>query len=193
MQAVELFKKDRNLYTVSIPDGKYLSWNNDVPEATKTEIAEKLHSHLVESDPESYSGNAANYLRQELESLFESEMDGQRFYGSLADYLGSKRQASEFLKESGYTGISYPAGTIYGNGNGATNYVIFNDDDIEIKEHLQFQTRTTEQKERKKIEIQTYKFQKQHGRILISKQKTFQIKKNARAFFNFSKLQKSVK
>ena len=155
----ELFKKDRNLYTVSIPDGKYLSWNNDVPEATKTEIAEKLHSHLVESDPESYSGNAANYLRQELESLFESEMDGQRFYGSLADYLGSKRQASEFLKESGYTGISYPAGTIYGNGNGATNYVIFNDDDIEIKEHLQFQTRTTEQKERKKIEIQTYKFQ----------------------------------
>lgn len=155
----ELFKKDRNLYTVSIPDGKYLSWNNDVPEATKTEIAEKLHSHLVESDPESYSGNAANYLRQELESLFESEMDGQRFYGSLADYLGSKRQASEFLKESSYTGISYPAGTIYGNGNGATNYVIFNDDDIEIKEHLQFQTRTTEQKERKKIEIQTYKFQ----------------------------------
>ena len=155
----ELFKKDRNLYTVSIPDGKYLSWNNDVPEATKTEIAEKLHSHLVESDPESYSGNAANYLRQELESLFESEMDGQRFYGSLADYLGSERQASEFLKESGYTGISYPAGTIYGNGNGATNYVIFNDDDIEIKEHLQFQTRTTEQKERKKIEIQTYKFQ----------------------------------
>lgn len=155
----ELFKKDRNLYTVSIPDGKYLSWNNDVPEATKTEIAEKLHSHLVESDPESYSGNAANYLRQELESLFESEMDGQRFYGSLADYLGSERQASEFLKESGYTGISYPAGTIYGNGNGATNYVIFNDDDIEIKEHLQFQTRTTEQKERKKIEVQTYKFQ----------------------------------
>ena len=173
----ELFKKDRNLYTVSIPDGKYLSWNNDVPEATKTEIAEKLHSHLVESDPESYSGNAANYLRQELESLFESEMDGQRFYGSLADYLGSERQASEFLKESGYTGISYPAGTIYGNGNGATNYVIFNDDDIEIKEHLQFQTRTTEQKERnlaqdttktkgedrtmekEKIEIQTYKFQ----------------------------------
>lgn len=131
--------KTRHIYSVEIPDGKYLSWNNDVPEATKTEIAEKLHSHLVESDPESYSGNAANYLRQELESLFESEMDGQRFYGSLADYLGSERQASEFLKESGYTGISYPAGTIYGNGNGATNYVIFNDDDIEIKEHLQFQ------------------------------------------------------
>ncbi|MBR6154240.1 MAG: hypothetical protein IKQ43_07375, partial [Treponema sp.] len=131
--------KTRHIYSVEIPDGKYLSWNNDVPEATKTEIAEKLHSHLVESDPESYSGNATNYLRQELESLFESEMDGQRFYGSLADYLGSERQASEFLKESGYTGISYPAGTIYGNGNGATNYVIFNDDDIEIKEHLQFQ------------------------------------------------------
>lgn len=146
------------LYSVEIPDGKFLEWDKKVPGITKTEISEKLYAHIVESDPEAYSGNAANYLKDELASLFESEMNGQHFYGTLADYLGSEKQASEFLKESGYTGISYPAGTINGNGNDATNYVIFNDDDITIKEHLQFQLvgersimRMTQNEERKRI------------------------------------------
>lgn len=146
------------LYSVEIPDGKFLEWDKKVPGITKTEISEKLYAHIVESDPEAYSGNAANYLKDELASLFESEMNGQHFYGTLADYLGSEKQASEFLKESGYTGISYPAGIINGNGNDATNYVIFNDDDITIKEHLQFQLvgersimRMTQNEERKRI------------------------------------------
>lgn len=148
----------RNLYSVEIPDGKFLEWDKKVPGITKTEISEKLYAHIVESDPEAYSGNAANYLKDELASLFESEMNGQHFYGTLTDYLGSKKQASELLKESGYTGISYPAGIINGNGNDATNYVIFNDDDITIKEHLQFQLvgersimRMTQNEERKRI------------------------------------------
>lgn len=146
------------LYSVEIPDGKFLEWDKKVPGITKTEISEKLYAHIVESDPEAYSGNAANYLKDELASLFESEMNGQHFYGTLADYLGSEKQASEFLKESGYTGISYPAGIINGNGNDATNYVIFNDDDITIKEHLQFQLvgersimRMTQNEERKRL------------------------------------------
>lgn len=150
------------LYSVEIPDGKFLEWDKKVPGITKTEISEKLYAHIVESDPEAYSGNAANYLKDELASLFESEMNGQHFYGTLADYLadylGSEKQASEFLKESGYTGISYPAGIINGNGNDATNYVIFNDDDITIKEHLQFQLvgersimRMAQNEERKRI------------------------------------------
>ena len=146
------------LYSVEIPDGKFLEWDKKVPGITKTEISEKLYAHIVESDPKAYSGNAANYLKDELASLFESEMNGQHFYGTLADYLGSEKQASEFLKESGYTGISYPAGTINGNGNDATNYVIFNDDDITFKEHLQFQLvgersimRMTQNEERKRI------------------------------------------
>lgn len=146
------------LYSVEIPDGKFLEWDKKVPGITKTEISEKLYAHIVESDPEAYSGNAANYLKDELASLFESEMNGQHFYGTLADYLGSEKQASEFLKESGYTGISYPAGIINGNSNDATNYVIFNDDDITIKEHLQFQLvgersimRMTQNEERKRI------------------------------------------
>ncbi|MDY5817915.1 MAG: LPD23 domain-containing protein [Treponema sp.] len=146
------------LYSVEIPDGKFLEWDKKVPGITKTEISEKLYAHIVESDPEAYSGNAANYLKDELASLFESEMNGQHFYGTLADYLGSEKQASEFLKESGYTGISYPAGIINGNGNDATNYVIFNDDDITIKEHLQFHLvgersimRMTQNEERKRI------------------------------------------
>lgn len=128
----------RNLYSVEIPDGKYLQWNKNLSNNEKESLSQSLKANNI------YIGlNGIN---------------GRNLYLSISGALGSDKAASEFLKESGYTGISYPAGTIYGNGNDATNYVIFNDDDITIKEHLQFQLvgersimRMTQNEERKRI------------------------------------------
>ena len=128
----------RNLYSVEIPDGKYLQWNKNLSNNEKESLSQSLK---------------ANNIHIGLNGI-----NGRNLYLSISGALGSDKAASEFLKESGYTGISYPAGTINGNGNDATNYVIFNDDDITIKEHLQFQLvgersimRMTQNEERKRI------------------------------------------
>ena len=128
----------RNLYSVEIPDGKYLQWNKNLSNNEKESLSQSLK---------------ANNIHIGLNGI-----NGRNLYLSISGALGSDKAASEFLKESGYTGISYPAGIIHGNGNDATNYVIFNDDDITIKEHLQFQLvgersimRMTQNEERKRI------------------------------------------
>lgn len=128
----------RNLYSVEIPDGKYLQWNKNLSNNEKESLSQSLK---------------ANNIHIGLNGI-----NGRNLYLSISGALGSDKAASEFLKESGYTGISYPAGIINGNGNDATNYVIFNDDDITIKEHLQFQLvgersimRMTQNEERKRI------------------------------------------
>ena len=128
----------RNLYSVEIPDGKYLQWNKNLSNNEKESLSQSLK---------------ANNIHIDLNGI-----NGRNLYLSISGALGSDKAASEFLKESGYTGISYPAGTINGNGNDATNYVIFNDDDITIKEHLQFQLvgersimRMTQNEERKRL------------------------------------------
>ena len=128
----------RNLYSVEIPDGKYLQWNKNLSNNEKESLSQSLK---------------ANNIHIGLNGI-----NGRNLYLSISGALGSDKAASEFLKESGYTGISYPAGIINGNGNDATNYVIFNDDDITIKEHLQFQLvgersimRMAQNEERKRI------------------------------------------
>lgn len=128
----------RNLYSVEIPDGKYLQWNKNLSNNEKESLSQSLKASNIH--------------------IGLNGINGRNLYLSISGELGSDKAASEFLKESGYTGISYPAGTINGNGNDATNYVIFNDDDITIKEHLQFQLvgersimRMAQNEERKRI------------------------------------------
>lgn len=129
------------VYTVEIPDDGYLEWdrlykNEEIPaiaKALRTEI-EKDYSYgdayiewdyLEELENHAYTMSGANLLNN-IKSIF---------YGN-----EKEKKASKYLNRIGYAGIKYPAGTIHGNGNGAYNYVIFNDDDAQIVDKLLFQT-----------------------------------------------------
>lgn len=129
-----------NLYTVEIPDDGYLEWEKTIDKHNLFKISEALYKKILELDEDELYKGAEKELKEELNSVFESETDGKHLYGTITDYLGSEQSASQFLSSLGYAGIKYPAGTILGNGNGAYNYVIFNDDDARIVDHLLFQT-----------------------------------------------------
>lgn len=66
--------------------------------------------------------------------------DDMRFvYNRLSNWMGSPKAASKFLSSLGFTGIKYPAGTIYGGAEeGDVNYVIFKPEDMQIVEHEKF-------------------------------------------------------
>lgn len=117
---------ERNLYTVEIPDGNYISWEKTVSKTQKENVKNELYKKLIEED---YKG---------------AEKERKYLYGTVSSYIGSDKETSKFFKDIGFSGIEYPAGTVFGNGQNAVNYVIFNDEDIKIKEHFQFQKQEEE-------------------------------------------------
>lgn len=128
------------LYTVEIPDEGFIKWDDFVDYDTVNKAKESLFNYLIENDTEeSYAGKAKEFLKKELDYAFHAQMDGKTFYQTISSYLGSDKKTSELLKADGINGIDYPAGTHYGNGNGARNYVIFDDDDAKIINKIYFQ------------------------------------------------------
>lgn len=122
---------ERNLYTVEIPDGNYISWEKTVSKTQKENVKNELYKKLIEED---YKG-AEKEIFTELNAVFGDELDGKYLYGTISSYIGSDKETSRFFKNIGYSGIQYPAGT----PENAVNYVIFDDNDIKIKNHFQFQ------------------------------------------------------
>lgn len=134
----------RLLYTVEIPDdngSNYLEYGNPLPETLDKEaMAEAVFRRILETDEDgSYNDNTAReMLRRDLSDSFGEAEDGGTLYGTIAAYLGD-RGASEFLHGLGFVGISYPAE--YRNGgrkDKAKNYVIFNEDDLQIVDKARF-------------------------------------------------------
>lgn len=134
----------RTLLTVKIPDSGFIKWDQKVKPATLNKIKNGLYRKLAyEKDSDGYIpyAGAEAELKKELDEVFSYEYDGARLYGTVASYLGSEKNASKFLSSLGYAGNDYPAGTNFGNGHDARNYVIFNDEDAVIIDRLLFQTR----------------------------------------------------
>lgn len=134
----------RTLYTVDIPDNGYIQWDKNVRRPTLDKIKNALFRKLAyepnEDGDYSYKG-VENELRRELDNVFNSEYEGSSLYGTVAAYLGSDKNASEFLHSIGYTGNEYPAGTNFGTSEkDARNFVIFDDFDAKIVNKLNFQT-----------------------------------------------------
>ena len=127
----------RNLYKVEIPDDGYLDWNKEYKAEDMAKIREAMQAvQPAEVQPKV---NINNYR---FRGAHKNTLSGEIIYKTISDYLGGDKKASQFLHSIGYAGIKYPAGTIHGNGNGAYNYVIFNDDDAKIVGHLFFQTQS---------------------------------------------------
>ena len=127
------------LYTVEIPDdngGNYLYWNGPVPAETIDRITEYLR--------EKYGDEVVNgrWLSNPLLSnkgVDVSARNGAAIYRQLERALGSDKKASLALAELGYAGIKYPAEfRSGGREDDAKNYVIFNENDAEITDHVRF-------------------------------------------------------
>ena len=108
----------RHLYTVEIPDNtgeNYLDW-----EGRADKIIDKIGITVEEYETNDIS-------------------TGRDVYEYLNHKLGSDKAASEFLSRAGFVGISYPAQfTTGGRSDNAKNYVIFNEEDLQIKDRISF-------------------------------------------------------
>lgn len=132
----------RHLYTIDIPDDGYIKWDDTISSKTVDKVKEELFNKLAyepNSDGEYEYKGVEKQLKKDLDDVFDSEYTGRSLYGTVSSYLGGDKEASKFLSSIGYVGIDYPAGTNYGNGNDARNFVIFNDNDAEITGKLLFQ------------------------------------------------------
>ncbi|MBO7712207.1 MAG: hypothetical protein J6S85_01730 [Methanobrevibacter sp.] len=152
--AVKEAEKSRNLYTVEIPDDGYLEWDKVYSKKDYTRIFNEYKNYLDDNNityRKEYAALDENRNVVVYDDIFEKlkntddNINGNQILGYLRSILdmpiGQKSKiVSQYLKSIGYTGIKYPAGTIHGNGNGAYNYVIFNDDDAQIINKLLFQT-----------------------------------------------------
>lgn len=121
-----------HLYTVEIPDDGYLGWRESINKDDIFRILEKAAREVPEENI------SPKYLMEDFK--YKDSQTGEYLYRELEYIFGSQKDASDFLHSIGYAGIKYPAGTIHGNGNGAYNYVIFNDEEAKIVDHLLFQT-----------------------------------------------------
>lgn len=121
-----------NLYDVDIPDdnGDYLDWENKLKKSHLNKVNKEL----------------ARIGKEPIETIYPSRVDGkvrgQDLYDELSSMLGSKEAASKLLSDSGFIGIKYPAGTIYGGAKkGDTNYVIFDENNANIVGNTRFSLR----------------------------------------------------
>lgn len=136
----------RHLYEVEIPSekhGNYIVYGNNVTDAAAKKVFDGIYKRL--SQTEEYDNpTAKKELKRELDDLKSGYGQGQPgiwkdLYGDISSYLGSDKEASLFLRSLGYVGIKYPAGSIYqGDYGGASNYVIFDENDLKIVNHTRF-------------------------------------------------------
>ena len=128
----------RHLYTVEIPDdngSNYLDWNGHPAESLLKDVG----SFLEREGFERVQDNPARYEKGESTVVLNPNATGADLYAELREALGSDKKASQALAELGYTGIKYPADNMRGGReDGAKNYVIFNENDAKITDHIRF-------------------------------------------------------
>ena len=130
------------VYSVDLPDGKYLDWNAPMPEEDRQLIRSRFLQESGESLPDEIEGDP------ELDRPDNKFKTGRDFYRGLREmpyFRGEPRDIAGFLHRLGYAGIVYDAGSIQGGGNGARNLVVFDENDIRTTGKTLFQRVTAEQ------------------------------------------------
>ena len=147
-------KFGHHLYTVEIPDDNghtYLDWiypvSKEIFDVVKKGLKDFLRPDVDDFReeiriPEKYSDDyvldlkISNILQFDAREKINS---GKDLYDRLSGYFDSPELASRFLSNIGLVGIKYPAN--YRNGgrsDGARNYVIFNEKDAQITDHVRY-------------------------------------------------------
>ena len=128
----------RHLYTVEIPDdngSNYLDWNGHPAESLLKGVGSFLESEGFERVQDS----PVRYEKGESTVVLNPNATGADLYAELREALGSDKKASQALAELGCIGIKYPADNMRGGRkDGAKNYVIFNENDAKITDHIRF-------------------------------------------------------
>ena len=128
----------RHLYTVEIPDdngSNYLDWNGHPAESLLKDVGSFLESEGFERVQDS----PVRYEKGESSVVLNPNATGADLYAELREALGSDKKASQALAELGCIGIKYPADNMRGGReDGAKNYVIFNENDAKITDHVRF-------------------------------------------------------
>ena len=128
----------RHLYTVEIPDdngSNYLDWNGHPAESLLKDVGSFLESEGFER----VQDNPVRYEKGESTVVLNPNATGADLYAELREALGSDKKASQALAELGCIGIKYPADNMRGGReDGAKNYVIFNENDAKITDHVRF-------------------------------------------------------
>lgn len=137
------------LYKVDIPDDNgenYLDYKKPVGEELAKKIRDFVYDHVMTSENKGvYEGMDANVIREDIDRVLEPESNMAWMQRALETRGVTPKEFSQWLSKQGYVGIKYPAGTIMGGGNGATNYVIFNEKDAKIVDTIQFMVETQEE------------------------------------------------
>ena len=126
------------LYTVEIPEdngSNYLHWEEQPGKEQLSAVAEALKADGW-SEAE---GNHPTFTKGDNKIVLNERATGSDVYAELEESLGSQQKASEFLSSIGFTGISYPAeARSGGRTDAARNFVIFNEKDAQITDHIRF-------------------------------------------------------
>jgi hypothetical protein len=152
LKAIEILKRtkvegSRSLYKVSIHKGKspseytWLEWDKPLSSEQKNKLEKALKGELVWA-------NGEQLIRVNIGSgdfeLIKTRR-GAEAYNKLSRLLGGDKQASLFLLENGIDGVKYPAESIARGSTSDTargfNYVVFDENAIEIQEAAMFQGR----------------------------------------------------
>lgn len=156
-----------SLYEVDIPDdngSNYLEWEKKPSDEVATKIIEGIYGlddktlddmaardivfrtlmydYIKNADKEQMIPILVKTNGLTRNTVYDNgnvEDDMRFVYNRLSNWMGSQKAASKFLSSLGFTGIKYPAGTIYGGAEeGDVNYVIFKPEDMQIVEHEKF-------------------------------------------------------
>lgn len=110
-------------------------------EAPTEEELKQFVEDGVENDIQKMKDLVRRLQDPELSLTAYMTRTGQGVYQSLSWALGSDRAASMLLKDIGFSGIRYPAGTLSTVPSEGENYVIFDDTKIEIEGEVLWQTK----------------------------------------------------
>ena len=129
----------RQLYTVEIPEdngSNYLDWENPLNDAQKEILKEGLIAAGVSVE---YFKGLGFTLDSSFKYVYSASLPMMLRGVHVGEADNVKEKVSRFLSGLGFTGIKYPAGTIHGGAEkGDMNYVIFNEKDAKITDHVRF-------------------------------------------------------
>ena len=133
---------ERNLYTVDVPDdngNNYLDWDKQIPIDTINRVANQLQKQGWERTEYKKEGIISFEKYGDIINLYKKgNGTGEGLYQDLALVI-TPQGASELLSDAGFAGIRYPAQfRSGGRADGAKNYVIFNEADAKITDHVRF-------------------------------------------------------
>lgn len=128
------------LYTIDIPDdngSNYLYWSEVIEEEDLEKLLEKISNATKESESFDF-----DEFSEQLHKLSDyGNILGEDLYFTLSrhGYGTNHKAASQLLSKIGFIGVSYPAQfRTGGRADGAKNYVIFNENDLQIKDRIEF-------------------------------------------------------